>query len=402
MDLMRLVTELSPAHLRAVARRPSLGETVTDLLVLRGRPRAVTLALLNRNARFSQTSLTTLAERAGADGSLRTALVQRSDLPDPIVERLWPLLDAGHKARLLASGWRYSMGEIEEVGRETGAALLAAVRDGTLPQGVDTYRSLVEEGRVSLSEALDEVVGAGRLVEAAQLVARLTAHREEWRSISSTASTTGASPSSPGARGLDEAVLTGLACARARLPFIGGSDVRRTLKAREETTPEEAAEVLDLLDTLWWAGVSNGGTRRRFKGLTRRIIPAASWNAASPRSEAGHGGRRGGDRTAGPAPAPEPALAAPRGRGARAGLVPHPVSGDLRHRGPAPSSAMTWRRASPGCNGSWWPTPWPSRSCCSPAARSPTASAPGGPASSGYGTFAAASLACAAARRSAC
>ncbi len=266
MDLMRLVTELSPAHLRAVARRPTLGETVTDLLVLRGDREAVMLALLNRNARFSQTSLTTLADRAGSDGALRTALVQRSDLPDGIVERLWPLLDAGHKARLLASGWRYSMSEIEEVGRETGAALQAAVRDGTLPQGVDTYRALVEEGRVSLSEALDEVVGAGRLVEAAQLVARLNGLTEGValnllygvydRGLALLARRTG----------LDEAVLTGLACARARLPFIGGSDVRRTLRAREEIGDDEAREVLDLLDTLWWAGVSNGGTRRRFRG----------------------------------------------------------------------------------------------------------------------------------------
>lgn len=264
-DLMRLVAEVSPAHLRAVARRDGLAETVTDLIVLRGDREAVVLALLNRRARLSPASLMALAERAQTDAPLRTALIQRSDLPDILVDRIWPGLDREHRARLLAAGWRYSMSEVDEVGRETGAALVAAVRDGTLPQGVDTYRTLVAEGLVTISEAAGEILQSGRLVEAAQLVARLNGLNEGValnllygvydRGVALLARRAG----------LDEEVLTSLACARSRLPFVGGSDVRRTLRAFQDCDEAEAAEILDLLDALWWAGVANGGTRRRFR-----------------------------------------------------------------------------------------------------------------------------------------
>ena len=65
------------------------------------------------------------------------------------------------------------MSEIDAVGREVSAVLVDKVRSGSLPQSIDTYAALVRDGRVALDEALTEVLETGRLVEAAQLIARV-------------------------------------------------------------------------------------------------------------------------------------------------------------------------------------------------------------------------------------
>src|SRR5215207_3021310 len=113
-----------------------------------------------------------VADLAWRDAGLRGAFVQRSDLPGAIVDKLWPSLHSGFKARVIASGFRYSMSEVEEVGRETSAALR---RRGPLGRPAAEHRHLRGAGP---RPADRDRRGArrdhqnGRLVEAAQLIAR--------------------------------------------------------------------------------------------------------------------------------------------------------------------------------------------------------------------------------------
>src|SRR5215203_6732473 len=118
-----LIARAGPEPLRAIASRPGLTEDIADAIVLRGDRDAVALVVANRSARLSPESLEAVADLAWRDAGLRGAFVQRSDLPGAIVDKLWPSLHSGFKARLIASGFRYSMSEVEEIGRETSAAL---------------------------------------------------------------------------------------------------------------------------------------------------------------------------------------------------------------------------------------------------------------------------------------
>src|SRR5215213_4296360 len=106
LDLaLSLVPRAAPEPLRAIASRPGL----TEAIVLRGDRDAIALLVANRSARLAPESLAAVADLAWRDAGLRGAFVQRSDLPGAIVDKLWPSLHSGFKARLIASGFRYSM-----------------------------------------------------------------------------------------------------------------------------------------------------------------------------------------------------------------------------------------------------------------------------------------------------
>jgi hypothetical protein len=216
-------------------------------------------------AAISRASFDKLAGEALQEPVLRAAIVHRSDLPDLIVERLWPAVDAVLKARLVASGWRYSMSEIGEVGREVSADLVEKVRAGALPQSVDTYVALVRDERVPLDDALEEVLGIGRLVEAAQLMARLLAIPEGVAlNLLYGAYDQGAAVLAKRAR-LGEKLVLRIVGARAGLAWVRSTDPRRALAAMSGMSGEEAANVLAELVKLWEAGVANTGERRRFR-----------------------------------------------------------------------------------------------------------------------------------------
>ncbi len=264
-DLLRTLSQAGPGHLRAAAKREMLAEDVTAFIARRGDREATVLTLLNRRAKFSEASLNALAEAAIEDPMLRGAIVHRPDLPDPVVERLWPLLDVELRARLIASGWRYSMAEIDEAGRETSAALAGAVRLGSLPQSIDTYRAMVVEGQATLSEALAEIVAAGRLVEAAHLIARTLALSDGVAlNLFYGVYDRGAAVLARHAD-LEESVVLHIASARAQLAWVRSADTRRAAALLNAFDKAQAREIVSALEALWKSGVANTGSRRRFR-----------------------------------------------------------------------------------------------------------------------------------------
>jgi hypothetical protein len=175
------------------------------------------------------------------------------------------LVDPILKARLVASGWRYSMSEIGEVGREVSAGLVEKVRSGALPQSIDTYATLVRDARVTLEEALEEVLETGRLVEAAQLIARVLGLPEGVAlNLLYGVYDQGAAVLAKRA-GLGEALVLRIVGARAGLAWVRSTDPRRALTATSEMSMDEADAVLVELAKLWEAGVANTGGRRRFR-----------------------------------------------------------------------------------------------------------------------------------------
>jgi hypothetical protein len=266
-EILEILRVSGPELVRAAARRPSLGEDLSDTIVARGDGEALAALLANRSARLSPKGFGALADLAWRDAALRDAFVQRSDLPGDVVDRLWPSLHAGFKARLVASGFRYSMSEVAAVGREASAAIVDAVRSGSLPQSVDTYAALVRDGLVGLDEALIEIMQTGRLVEAAQLIARR--HKlDEGIALNLLYGVYDHGPAVLARHaGLSEDVCLRIAEARARLSWVPSTDLKRMLSTAKGIAAEEAAEILGALQGLWQAGVANTGERRRFRSV---------------------------------------------------------------------------------------------------------------------------------------
>ena len=70
----------SQAHLAAIAGRAELGEQVTGVLVERGDLVVARRVASNSGARFSETSLLSLVDRASGDGDLASAVSRRREL----------------------------------------------------------------------------------------------------------------------------------------------------------------------------------------------------------------------------------------------------------------------------------------------------------------------------------
>src|SRR5215213_9931869 len=215
LDLaLSLVPRAAPEPLRAIASRPGLTEDVADAIVLRGDRDAVALLVANRSARLAPGSLAAVADLAWRDAGLRGAFVQRSDLPGTIV---------------------------------------------------DTYAALVRDRLIAIDEALVEIMQNGRLVEAAQLIARCLG-LGEGVALNLLYGVYDHGPAVLACHaGLSEDVIQRIAEARARLSWVPSTDLSRMRTTAKGITGTEAAEILSALDGLWQGGVANTGDRRRFR-----------------------------------------------------------------------------------------------------------------------------------------
>jgi uncharacterized protein (DUF2336 family) len=78
--LLEIAAEKGQDHLLAMAERPTLSTDLTDVMVARGDRAVVRRAAGNAGAAFSESSYSTLIQRASQDGVLTIRLGQRDDL----------------------------------------------------------------------------------------------------------------------------------------------------------------------------------------------------------------------------------------------------------------------------------------------------------------------------------
>jgi hypothetical protein len=79
-DLAAIAVTQSQRHLVAIARRASLSEGLTDILVERGDRNVLQSVSSNEGAHFSDNGFDTLLQRGGDDATVTQALARRSDL----------------------------------------------------------------------------------------------------------------------------------------------------------------------------------------------------------------------------------------------------------------------------------------------------------------------------------
>src|SRR5947209_3133624 len=86
--LIANVCTKSQTHMLAISERPSIDETVTDVLVTRGNQEVVNSVVRNNGARFSDFGFLHMVQRAEGDSILAEQLGLRKDIPRQIFQQL--------------------------------------------------------------------------------------------------------------------------------------------------------------------------------------------------------------------------------------------------------------------------------------------------------------------------
>jgi uncharacterized protein (DUF2336 family) len=179
-DLAPIAREQSQDHLLAIARRMTLSEVVTDILVEHGNDEVAGAVTGNEGARFSHAGFETLAARATACETILNRLVMRRDLPERVATDLLPVLATAIATKI----------EAAEAQVETPAAhkligdarRLLADRLRTTMSGARPIAILDEQisiGNLSPSEAVVEIANADEPLDLAVFLASRLGLRSE-------------------------------------------------------------------------------------------------------------------------------------------------------------------------------------------------------------------------------
>jgi uncharacterized protein (DUF2336 family) len=112
-DLIEVAGTREQQHLLAIARRKSLSETLTDILVLRGDTQVCRALVKNDGARFSRRGSSKLIDAAARDDEVAESLVLRSDITTETICGLVEKTTSAIHARLLKVASPGTRGTIE-------------------------------------------------------------------------------------------------------------------------------------------------------------------------------------------------------------------------------------------------------------------------------------------------
>jgi uncharacterized protein (DUF2336 family) len=114
-DLVDIARTKGQAHLLAIAGRAEVGMDITDILVDRGDKDVVRNMADNPGARFSESGISTLVDRAEGDAALAAKVRMRPDIPPQLFGRLVVKATEVVKTRLLAAARPDAQGEISRI-----------------------------------------------------------------------------------------------------------------------------------------------------------------------------------------------------------------------------------------------------------------------------------------------
>jgi uncharacterized protein (DUF2336 family) len=105
-DLVVNARTQGQGHLHAIAKRRTISEVITDILIERGEPNVVHTVAQNAGARFSDGSFRELVARAGDDAQLALHVGMRHDIPRHHFLKLLETASASVSARIVAANPR--------------------------------------------------------------------------------------------------------------------------------------------------------------------------------------------------------------------------------------------------------------------------------------------------------
>ena len=178
-DLAPIARKQSQDHLLAIARRKTLSEKVTDILVERGNEEVAGTVTGNDGARLSEAGFEWLAARATWSEMILNRLAMRRDLPERIAGDLVPVLANSIAAKIEAThaDSKVSARQLIDEAHVMLTERLRAAANRARPLAVLTDQ--VTRGNLTVAEAVIELADADELVDLAAFVGMRLGVRSE-------------------------------------------------------------------------------------------------------------------------------------------------------------------------------------------------------------------------------
>lgn len=173
-DLVALAKLKSQAHLRVIATRPSLSETVTDVMVKRGDDEVLAALARNERAALSRGALEKMTARAGSAQILHEPLIHRARLPLDLLNALFFKVSASLKREIARRMGDVDPELVDQAIHETEKRLQSSIvaRDPEHLSAEAYVAKLARSGPVT-ETLLASLARQRRFAEAAMVLARL-------------------------------------------------------------------------------------------------------------------------------------------------------------------------------------------------------------------------------------
>jgi uncharacterized protein (DUF2336 family) len=114
-DLIKIAENKSQDHLNAISKRPTVSESVTDVLVVKGDDQVLGTLAGNNGARFSRDGMETIIERAKDNDDLNQTLSERTDVPDDLAQDMFWRVSWAIREQILASDENLNDQQVDEL-----------------------------------------------------------------------------------------------------------------------------------------------------------------------------------------------------------------------------------------------------------------------------------------------
>jgi len=171
LDLIEIARKASDEHLDAIATRPQLSEAITDVLIDRGSPQVMHTVSANHGARFSNRAMDVLVSRAGDDGRLQNALVERPDLTRKAVDALAAIVSEALAIKLIERGYQVDANIPQDLVMQASRRFALAVRERDKNMlAAELIISEFGSGRLRFEDAMLQIVECEQMLAVAAML----------------------------------------------------------------------------------------------------------------------------------------------------------------------------------------------------------------------------------------
>jgi len=175
-DLTEIAQVRGQAHLAAISERESLETAVTDVLVERGNRQVLHTLAKNAGARFSDTGLAVLVEKADGDDILSEAVGSRSDIPARLLRDLLARATETVRTKLLALIPPERREQLMQILANIATTIGGSSKDSRYANAEKAIENLQKAGRLNETTIHDFAV-AGQMPQVIAGIAALTSSK---------------------------------------------------------------------------------------------------------------------------------------------------------------------------------------------------------------------------------
>ena len=172
-DLVRIIREKGPGHIKAITRRAELNESVTSEIVDRGDDDVLVSLAKNRGARISRPSMEKMVKRSETVEALQAPLVRREDIPPDLLNEMYFTVGAALRQEILKKNQNLDSQMVDQLIADSQETVIAASRSGEYANSAERYVAGLEANGELREKTLAELLESGRKLEFTYAFARL-------------------------------------------------------------------------------------------------------------------------------------------------------------------------------------------------------------------------------------